>query len=65
MTISASPAGGHRRHVQLTDTGHDLVRGAGAHVEQRLAEALATADVGYAEYASSTERLLAAVRTSA
>ena len=60
-SIGPSEAGGHRRSVQLTARGRELVESAGTHLEGRLAEVLAAADVGYGDYAAMTGRLLAAV----
>ena len=61
VSIGPSAAGGHRRRVALTPRGQDLVRSAGEHLEERLAQVLAAADVGYVEYTATTERLLTAV----
>jgi DNA-binding MarR family transcriptional regulator len=60
-SIGPSAAGGHRRSVEPTSRGRDLVQSAGAHLERRLADVLAAADVGYEDYAAMTGRLLAAV----
>jgi DNA-binding MarR family transcriptional regulator len=59
--IGPSTAGGHRRTVELTSRGRDLVQSGGAHLEHRLAEVLAAADVDYEDYAVMTQRLLTAV----
>jgi len=64
-SIGPSASGGHRRSVEVTSRGHHLVTSAGTHLERRLADVLAAADVGYEDYAVMTGRLLAAVAGAA
>lgn len=59
--IGPSAVGGHRRAVELTSRGRDLVQTAGQHLEQRLADVLAGAEVSYEDYAVMTQRLLTAI----
>ena len=59
-SIAPSEAGGHRRRVELTARGRDLVQSGGAHLEARLAELLGAAEVRYDDYTAATQRLLAA-----
>jgi DNA-binding MarR family transcriptional regulator len=59
-SIGPSATGGHRRRVELTARGRDLVHAGGVHLEARLADLLAAADVRYEDYTASTQRLLAA-----
>jgi DNA-binding MarR family transcriptional regulator len=60
VSIGPAAEGGHRRSVELTSRGRDLVRSGGTHLEERLADLLAAADVPYDDYAASTHRLLGA-----
>jgi DNA-binding MarR family transcriptional regulator len=60
VSIGPSAEGGHRRSVELTARGRDLVKSGGAHLEERLADLLEAAEVPYQDYAASTQRLLSA-----
>jgi DNA-binding MarR family transcriptional regulator len=61
LAVIGPAGGGNRRRVDLTSRGRDLVQSAGGHLEQRLADVLAAAEVSYADYAAMTQRLLSAV----
>jgi DNA-binding MarR family transcriptional regulator len=63
-SIGPSATGGHRRRVELTSRGRDLVQSGGAHLEERLADLLAAAQVRYEDYTASSQRLLAAATGS-
>lgn len=58
VEITAASIGGHRRKVDLTPRGRELIESGGAHLEEKLAGILAESRVPYAEYSSMTDRLL-------
>lgn len=62
VVITNASAGGHRRHVDLTPRGRELVDAAGTHLEQRLAAMLTASEVPYATYSAMTFRLLGTLR---
>lgn len=62
VEIGPSSTPGHRRQVSLSPRGLALLHSAGADLERRLAEVVASAEVDYMAYAEMTDRLLAALQ---
>ena len=61
LEARADPAGGNRRHLQLTTAGEELIARCGALLEDRFAALVESAGVSYDDYGASTRRLLVAL----
>jgi DNA-binding MarR family transcriptional regulator len=61
VEILAAPAGGHRRHVDLTPRGRTLVATGGEYLESKLSAMLSQSGVPYTEYSSMSARLLSSL----
>jgi DNA-binding MarR family transcriptional regulator len=61
VEVSAEPAGGNRRRIELTPAGNKLVVRCGKLLEGRLMVLVKAASVPYRDYRDSTQRLLDAL----